>query len=214
MGLQAILERIRNTGEAQVQEIRTQSERDVQAILSEAQAEAQQEYQAAYRQGVEPEAGACARILNQARFEAVCLAGQARESLVEAALVEVYRQLQEARSRPDYPVVLRQMLLEVLPGQNGLHSVEDRLILEADVRDREILERLLREANLPTPVEYCLHSWGGLIARSPDGTTRLVNTLEARLEQVLLYLKQQMVARFEQAQPLEEIHGAHWADGA
>lgn len=211
MSLQAILERIRAAGDTQVQEIRGQSEREIQSILVEAQAEAEQIYQAAYRQALEPEAGASARILNQARFEAICLLGKARESLVEAALAEVYQQLQEIRLCPNYPAVLRGILSEMLPGGDSVHKMGDRFILEADPRDRELLEGILGESQ-EIQVEYSLRCWGGLIGRSPDGTVRLVNTLESRLEQALPYIKQQMVARFEQDKtalaedlPLEKI---------
>jgi vacuolar-type H+-ATPase subunit E/Vma4 len=56
----------------------------------------------------------------------------------------------------------------------------------------------LLEEHLEDRVEFSLICWGGLSARSVDGATRLVNTLESRIDRVLPYLKQQLLAWFGQ----------------
>jgi len=197
VSLQGILEQIQQAGDAQVQEIRTLAEREAEAILAEARARSEQAYQAAYRLAIAPESGSCARIRNQARFEADCLVGQARERLVDMVLQQVREQLRGIRGTEAYPDALRRILLEVMPGENGLHKIEQRIVLEADPRDREVLEALLKEKGLVVQVDYSLSCWGGLNAHSPDGTVRLINTLESRLEKALPFLKQQLSASFE-----------------
>lgn len=197
MSLQAILEQIRQAALAQAQEIRDQAEQEAEAALAEARARAEQVYQTAYRQALAPEAAQSARIRNQARFEAECLVGRAREQLVNQALERVRGQLAAMRSSGKYPEVLRRILYELLPGDNGLHDLSHILILEADPRDRDLLEHLLKEKVLDVQVDYSLSCWGGLCARSPDGTVRMINTLEARLERALPYLKRRLPAVFD-----------------
>ncbi len=197
MSLQAILEQIQQASAAQVQEVLAQAEREVEAELAEARARSEQVYQAAYRQALAPEAAQSARIINQAHFEAECLVGQARERLVEQVLERVREQLSHMRGSDQYPEVLRRILYELLPGGNGLRSIKQNIVIEADPRDRDLLEGFLREKAIDIPVEYSLSCWGGLCAHSPDGTVRMINTLESRLERALPFLKQRLSAGFE-----------------
>lgn len=197
MSLKAILDQIQAAGEKQVEMIRKQAEREAKTILAEAQEQADRAYQAAYRQALEPVDGERARILNQAKFEEICLGGEAQEELCEEVLEQVRQELRNIRSSPHYPASLTKILFEILPGQDGLHSLPDSLILQADPRDRALLEKILQERTCQIRVEYDLNCWGGLNARSPDGTIQLVNTLESRLERIMPYLKQQLIAWFE-----------------
>lgn len=212
MSLEAILEQIQQAGDAQVQEILAQAKQEVMRALAEARAKSEQEYQATYRQALAPEAAQSARISNQARFEAECLVGQARERLVEQVLGRVREQLSNLRGSDLYPEVLLRILYELLPGENGLHNLAHNLIIEADPRDRDLLERLLREKAIDVPVEYNLSCWGGLCTHSPDGTVRMINTLESRLERALLFLKQRLAASFD-FQPSSEKEKVSFKDG-
>lgn len=197
MSLQAILEQIQQAGAAQVQEVLAQAEREVEAALTEARARSEQVHQAAYRQALAPETAQSARISNQAHFEAECLVGKARERLVEQVLERVRQQLSNFRASDRYPDVLLRILYELLPGDNGLRSMKHNVVIEADPRDRDLLERLFREKAMDVPVEYSLSCWGGLCAHSPDGTVRMINTLESRLERALPFLKQRLAAGFD-----------------
>jgi vacuolar-type H+-ATPase subunit E/Vma4 len=211
LSLQAILERIQAIGEAQGKEIRQQGEQEAEVILAEARALGEQAYQDAYRQAHQRDNGADARILNQARFEALCLLGNARERLVQETLDQLSQQLQGIRQQAIYADILQRNLLELLHGQNSRHSLKDRLILEADPRDRELLEKILQALGFQIQVDYILNSCGGLNARYKNGTVRLVNTLESRMERAMPYLKQQLAARFEQqkaAETEEQLSGA------
>lgn len=207
MSLQAILEQIRAAGDVQVKAVRARSEKDVQVILDEARAEADRLYQDELRQALQPESGERAAILNQARFQALCLTGKAREALADAALAAMIQHLKEIRYSQVYPSVLERILLEMLPGQDGARRIEDQLILEADPRDQGLLENILREKRLNLHMDYCLTCWGGLCGRSSDGSIHLVNTLESRLDRVRPILKQRLIAWFtlEATNPKETL---------
>ncbi len=207
MSLTAILDRIQAVGDHQAEEIRRKAEQEAQAILAEAQSQAKRDYNAAYQQALEPVSSQRAHLLNQARFDALCLVGKARDSLAGEALEMVRQQLQNIRGSPDYRSSLTRILFEILPGQNGLHSLEDSLILQADPRDQALLESILQEKAMQIRVEYTLNCWGGLNARSADGAIQLVNTLESRFERIMPYLKQQFISWFEtEGQPQEKEH--------
>jgi vacuolar-type H+-ATPase subunit E/Vma4 len=69
--------------------------------------------------------------------------------------------------------------------------------LEADPRDRQLLDTLLSRMGLCLPISYTLNCWGGLIAASEDGRVVVINTVEARLERATPYLRGYLATLFE-----------------
>ena len=203
MSLDKILERIRLDGERQAADIVLQADEEACLILEQARQEAAALYQSAYREALFHAEGDCSRLLNEARFEASCLAGQAREQFIEAALEGLHTRLERARESPDYPQALHRIALETLPPENGIVPQRERVVLEADPRDRAALEVILRRAGLDIEVRYTLECLGGVVACAPDGGSRVVNTLESRLERALPYLRRMLARMFE-----EETAGA------
>lgn len=201
MGLEKILERIQASGQAQAAEILDDARHQAQVILENARAEAEQRRRDAYQETLAPAAGECAHIRNEANFIANCVPGLVRERFLETVFKQVQEQISCVRSAPVYPDALRKMLREVLPKDNGQHNLKTRIVLQANPRDKALLEDLLRECNLDAPVEYTLNCWGGLNACAPDGSWRMVNTIESRLERASPYLKQSLAAWIER-----EIH--------
>jgi len=207
VSLTAILDRIQAVGDHQAEDIRRKAEQEAQVILAEAQSQAKHDYDNAYQQALEPVTSERAHLLNQARFDALCLVGNARDHMADEVLEAVSQQLQNIRASPDYRASLTKILFEILPGQDGLHSLEDSLVLQADPRDQALLESILQEKAMQIKVEYTLDCWGGLNARSPDGNIQLVNTLESRFQRIMPYLKQQFISWFEtEGQPQEKEH--------
>lgn len=212
MSLEIILSRIRADGEQQARQIIHQAEEDACLVLEQARQEAGQIYQAAYREALLPSEGECARRINEASFEASCLLGQARERFIEAALYALRERLNHIRETDGYAQVLGRGLREVLPPENGRRSLRERVSLEADPRDRALLEHLLAESGLDLEVRYTLTCMGGINACSEGLGERVVNTLDSRLERALPYLRRELAHRFEevtgqQSEPLPEMAG-------
>jgi len=197
VGLEAIIDQIRADGQAQVDQILRQAECDARSILEQAQQEGGAIYQAAYQDAIQPSASECARVLNQARFEANCLLGQARENFITAVLEKLYQRMEHARASADYTRAMRGYLVEVLPGENGLYPLDERLRLQADPRDRDLLSELLRDEAMAVEVEYVLQCWGGINGVTVDGKARLVNTLETRVESAVPILRKELAKQFE-----------------
>jgi V/A-type H+/Na+-transporting ATPase subunit E len=200
MSLAAILEAICASGQAEISEIEGEAERQAAEILRKGRQEAQQRYESAYQAALEPAARERARILHQARLEALRLTGEIREALTDSALEQTRGHLARLRTDPAYPQVLKQLTQQALSELSGSETSHTLTFprLEADPRDEALLESILDEIGLDLPVSYNLHCWGGIVAKSEDERVVVINTLEARLERATPYLRRYLAASFEE----------------
>lgn len=197
MSLQAILDAIHTAGEKQVSEIEARARTEVEEVLAEAQVEARRLREESRSGASAPATAARARILHQARLEALQIVGDAREALAEEALCHTSECLASLRADAAYPDALHRLAAEALIELNGTLQDTEKTRLEADPRDRELLEGLLLDLRLELPVSYELNSWGGLIAKSEDGRVVVINTLETRLVRATPYLRRYLAALVE-----------------
>jgi vacuolar-type H+-ATPase subunit E/Vma4 len=197
MGLQTILERIQSAGEVQVQEIEDHAQARARAILAQAYIEAEQIEVEARADASAPANAERARILHRARLDALHILGEVREDLVDTAIARTRERLASQRADPSYPEVMRQLTEEAL-AQLAASEGNAQPQLQADPRDRALLEKILAGLNLNVPVQYELNTWGGLIAVSTDRRVVVFNTLEARLEQAMSFLRYHLAAYFEE----------------
>ena len=203
MSLHAILQTIRDSGDARVREIESRAYAQAREIMMNARLEAENIRERSRAEIMEPAIRERARLIQRARLEALQTVGEAREMLVDAALNQCRGRLAGVRGEVAYPEVLRQLLQEMLieleRSQIAPSSVSPAC-LEADSRDQKILEKLLDDLGLNLQVGYDLECWGGLIAKSEDGCIAVINTLEARLERATPYLRRFLAALFEDQQ--------------
>jgi vacuolar-type H+-ATPase subunit E/Vma4 len=204
MGLQAILEKIRAIGDAQVQEIERNTLSQVSAILTQARMDAQQIEEDACANASTPAVAERARILHRVRLESLRIVGDVRESLVDTALTRTRERLAAIRIDPGYPEVLRTLTREALTEL----AADGHAQLLAAPRDEGLLTNILSDMNLDLPVSYELNCWGGLIAQSEDGRVVVINTFEARLERAMTFLRHHLAALFEAEQTVVK-DGAH-----
>jgi vacuolar-type H+-ATPase subunit E/Vma4 len=198
VSLEAILAQIRKEGQAQVDQLIDLAECDSKSIIQQARQESAAVYDTAYQEAFKRSTGESARLLNQARFEAKCLLGRAREDFIAAVLEEVHQRLEQARNTEEYAQAMRRYLLEIISNSNGRYPMVERLRLQADPRDRLLLNSLLKDEGLVIEVDYVLECWGGMSAVTNDRKLRLVNTLEARLESAVSVLSNGLAKQFEE----------------
>lgn len=191
MSLNIILQSIRAAGEAQARDIRNAADQQADEIRAAGEREAAQTRQKARLEGLAGADEEQAKILNRARFEALCIVGEARETLTGDVLARVRQQLNQARSGPGYPDLLRGLFFEALRGLKA-QGLESCLEVEADPRDRSLLEALARECSLDLQMRYSLSTWGGINVRDAAGRYAVLNTLESRLEKAQPYLREQL----------------------
>ena len=194
MGLQAILDQIRASGEAQVRQIEQEAHSQASGILAQARAEARQIEEDACADASAPALAERSRILHRARLESLRVVGDAREELVDLALARVRERLASMRADSSYPSALRALTEEALA---ELRS-EGKAHLLADPRDRFLLESALDDLALALPVSYALSCWGGLTAKSEDGRVVVINTFESRLARATAFLRRYLAALFEE----------------
>lgn len=207
MGLEVILEKIRASGDAQIQEIERNAQSQVNEILAQARMEGYQIEEDTSEFTSAPAAAERARILHRARLEALRIVGDVREDLVETAINRACERLTSVRNYPAYPAVLRTLTQEALTelalGRAGTAE------LLADPRDETLVKKIIDELKLNLQVSYELNCWGGLIIKSEDGRVVVINTLESRLEHATAFLRRHLAALFEEEQSTVKdlVHG-------
>lgn len=181
MGLEAILEAIRQSGTDRVRAIEEHARAEVAQVIAQAEREAAAIRQEAREAASVTTAADQARIVHRASLEAMHIVSEAEQQIVEQALDHVRTQLAGLRASADYPDVLRDLLTEALAALQGSLLEGEPAHLSADPRDRALLERILRDLGLEPVVRYELDTWGGV--RVTDSEDRVVvdNTLESRL---------------------------------
>jgi vacuolar-type H+-ATPase subunit E/Vma4 len=204
MSLDTILDVIRSSGEAQVGEIGKQAQARAKETLAQAHVESERLRQDARTKVALQASKESIRVVQQARLEALQIVGNVREALVEEVLRRTCEHLADVRSDPIYPKVIRFLLEEALHDLGTSLRNSEHPQLAADPRDREILEEVLRQMRLDLVVSYELDCQGGLVARSEDGRVLVINTLEARLERAIPYLRRYLAALFEET-PVESF---------
>jgi len=207
MSLQAVLEKIRVSGDAKVQEIEKNAQSRVNEILAQARMDAYQIEEDSRAAASAPAIAERARILHHARLESLRIVGHVRENLVDTAITRARERLASIRRDSSYAAVMhtltREALTELASGGEGKAG------LLADPRDEMLLKKIITDLRLNLHVSYELNCWGGLIARSEDGRVVVINTLESRLERASAFLRRYLAALFEEEQSIvkDVIHG-------
>ena len=196
MSLEAILNQIYASGDAQIREIEKEAQARVGEVLAHARMEAQQIEEDASASASAPAARERARILHRARLEALRMEGSVREELVETALQQTREKLACLRNSEIYSQIFPALAREALTGLTGSKR-DEKAVLVADQRDQALLKKTLNDLGADVPVKNDLECWGGVIAQSNDGRVVVINTLEARLERAMPFLRGQLAAFFE-----------------
>lgn len=189
MSLDAILDAIRQAGAASVHAIEERAREEVARIMAEADREAKTIEQQTRKTASITMAADQARIIHRARLEGVHIVGNAEQKVVALALERAAARLGELRSTPDYPELLRQLVVEALAALQGSLGENERISLHADPRDRALLDDLLQGVRRELSVSYELESWGGVRATSAEQRVVVDNTLESRLALATPYLQ-------------------------
>jgi vacuolar-type H+-ATPase subunit E/Vma4 len=199
VSLDAILDAIEASGAAEVARQQAETEARAQQILDEAAAEAAARREATRRAARWPAFGIRSRKMHHAQLEALHAASAARDQLIDETLAEVRARLADIRADPGYPDILRRLIREAAAvlGDEAAESSSPRL--EVDPRDELLVRPVLDALGLQAEVRLSLRSWGGVIARSGCDRITATNTLEARLERAVPFLRSDLAAFFDQA---------------
>src|SRR5512139_861165 len=152
MSLQAILDKIRASGETKVKEIESNAQSQVNELLVQARMDAGQIEQDSLAAASAPAVAERARILHRARLESLRIVGDVREDLVDTAISRARERLASFRRDSSYQAVLfaltREALAELPSG--GAEQVE----LLADPRDETVVDHIISDLKLNAPVTF------------------------------------------------------------
>jgi vacuolar-type H+-ATPase subunit E/Vma4 len=187
MSLPGILAALDAESESEIKRIAERAAITIARIKADAENEAQAIRERHYQAIQLPLQAERTRRLNRARIEQVRAKSRAREALFTNALHGARLRLEQLRAEPHYADMLRALVAESLAQLNG------DAIVHADPRDEPLLRAMYPQARF----EFDLQTWGGVVAHTLDGRIVVVNTLEARLEQVQATLRQEVMPMFE-----------------
>ena len=119
-----------------------------------------------------------ARLEAQARLAIATKRALARDALVGQAFAMAREALEQVRTSPDYPRILRALVVEAL----GRFPSGEPLRIRCDPRDAHPLADVVSPAERNLSLETSLACWGGIVVQDSDGRVVADNTLERRLE--------------------------------
>jgi vacuolar-type H+-ATPase subunit E/Vma4 len=204
VSLEGILRAIDAIGEAELSRMRADAEAEAQRVRAEGEVGANARRAAARQTALRPAAGDRARRLHRARLEAVCLRGAARDQWIELVLNAAHARLADARAMPNYPLVLGRLLEAAVFALGEAEVSGSPCEVEVDPRDEALARRRLGDLGFEYRLTPGLKCWGGVVVRSGDGRIVVTNTLEARFERALPFLRQELAALLERAEALNE----------
>jgi vacuolar-type H+-ATPase subunit E/Vma4 len=187
MSLENILQALEGEAERQVVEIEQATQAEIERIRTRAQAEAEVTRQKRLAAIQAPLQAEQARILNQAKLEALQIVMGTREALITSALEATACRLEEISTSEACAGLLQELTLEAIDtlGLNG------RLCLHVQICNLELMRRIIQEMGLSATVTGGLEDGnsssnclGGVVVTSSDGRISVINTMAARLQRV------------------------------
>lgn len=190
MALDDILRAMEREVETDIKRLEEQSAATAAEIRRSAESDAKEILNRHHQESLAPLQHERARRMNRARLASLRATSQARERLYIQALNCARDRLTNLRADPDYPAILFALLTE------ALEQIDGESIVRTDPRDSAVVQSL--HTTFPrTRFEFDLQTCGGVEARTLDGRIRVLNTVEARLEQANEALRQKVMPLFE-----------------
>ena len=125
-------------------------------------------------------------VLYSARLKARNAVIQAEEEMVEEALRESEKRLQELRSREDYASVMEGWLKE------GLARLSGKVIVHTDPLDGDLASSLMDNLGVEYEIVPDMHIPGGAVLSDAEGKVKIINTVEERLNRAREKLRKQV----------------------
>ncbi len=186
MPLNDILQALKSETERLEKEIQQATQAEIDRIRTQAQTEAEAVRQKHITAIEVPLQAEQARILNQAKLEALQIVMGTREDLMIAALEAALCRLNGLASTNTSAGLLQQLTQEAVDALGG-----NSLCLQVQSSEVASMERIAQEMGLSATVAGGLEDetavegdWGGLVATTADGRISLINTPAVRLRRV------------------------------
>jgi V/A-type H+-transporting ATPase subunit E len=168
------------------QSIYRRAQEEAEEILEKARQEADAIREARLQRAKAEAESDTISVLYSARLKARNAVIQAEEEMVEEALRESEKRLQELRSREDYAGVMEGWLKE------GLARLSGRVVVHTDPLDSDLAGSLMDKLEVEYEVVPDIHVPGGVVLSDAEGKVKIINTVEERLNRAREKLRKQV----------------------
>jgi V/A-type H+-transporting ATPase subunit E len=189
MAYENLLKSVEESAQERERELREKARSVVQAISEETKNQA-----AALQQSLIEEAK---RVATIEKNKLIYLTkGENKEKLITTkerifttAFAEAAQRLLQIRKDPRYPAILKNLVREAIGALGG-----ENVHVHIDKQDEHLIKGILSDLNSSAQVIADLQSAGGLVVSTPDGSVKISNTIESRLERAKEHKKLQIYA--------------------
>jgi len=179
MAYEDLIKSIESAAEEKKQEVLRNADREVEAILREAETESS----AIHAQYLEKAKRDLILENNRQKFlakqEVKKGISAVRQQLIDDAFSRSGEKISGIRSDPSYPALYERLTREIIAALAG----ED-IILHIDPADSGICMDVMKNTGIDCDIVQDIKTIGGLSGTSADGKIRADNTLESRLERI------------------------------
>jgi vacuolar-type H+-ATPase subunit E/Vma4 len=179
MAYENLLKSVEESAQEKERELREKAQSAVQIISEDTKNQS-----AAIQQSLLAEAKKAATIEKNKRI--YLTKGENKENLIKTkeaifstAFGDAEQRLSHVRKDPKYPDILKNLTREAVGALGG-----ETFRIHIDKRDEKLIKKILSELHLSGEVIADLHSSGGLVVTTQNGSVKISNTLESRLERV------------------------------
>jgi vacuolar-type H+-ATPase subunit E/Vma4 len=186
MSIEDILQALDDQCRQECQEIFNRAEGEAKQILEKAQADAE-DIRDMRLEKVKAEARSeTISLLYSARLKNKNAIINAKEIIAEKALVEAEENLEDLRSRQDYPAILEGLIRE------GLTRISGKAVVHVDPADEAVADSAMQGLGLDYELRTDIQTVGGAVVSDLGGRVRIVNTVEERLNRAREKLRMQV----------------------
>ena len=179
MAYENLLKSVEESAQEKERELREKAQSAVQLISEDTKNQS-----AAIQQSLLAEAKKAATIEKNKRI--YLTKGENKENLIKTkeaifstAFGDAEQRLSHVRKDPKYPDILKNLTREAVRALGG-----ETFRIHIDKRDEKLIKKILSELHLSGEVIADLQCSGGLVVTTQNGSVKISNTLESRLERV------------------------------
>jgi vacuolar-type H+-ATPase subunit E/Vma4 len=179
MAYENLLKSVEESAQEKERELREKAQSSVQIISEDTKNQS-----AAIQQSLLAEAKKAATIEKNKRI--YLTKGENKEKLIKTkeaifstAFGDAEQRLSHVRKDPKYPDILKNLTREAVGALGG-----ETFRIHIDKRDEKLIKKILSELHLSGEVIADLQCSGGLVVTTQNGSVKISNTLESRLERV------------------------------
>ena len=188
MGLEEILKDMEREARLRLGEIESDAEAEGRSVIAKAEREAEKVRERRLAGAGQRLLGARERLFSAARLEAQREIAAAREAWLDQAFADTRGRLHRLRGEPRWAGYLEGLTREAVA------ELGSEIKIEIDPKDEEPMRRIVSALGIKVEIATSLSTLGGLRASTPDGSIRIVNTVEARLARARGELRQKLAA--------------------